>query len=268
MPLCELQTALAMLVQARASRMRPTATLWPALEAMSLSRDERAWLDQVAASPGFEVTCHIQRWWRQTRLKYAAPLTLTAMVLSQHQQMLQDYLDLNAPPSLFFAPEALQFLDFVIVRAAHDAHLSAIARFERAIRVAAEAALVAPAQGDEVADLCATAEIKQHPAASLVELRAPAERLLGALLTGEPLPPPDEQSYMVLSAPGLPHWWRPAEPQEVLLFNRCQSSITVEQLLSEDVGTLHTLGELIRAGALCIAHSSSTHVSQRPESEH
>jgi hypothetical protein len=266
MPLRDLQTALGTLVLARASGVQPAAT-WPSLDGISLSADERVWLKQLVGSPGFEVTCHIQRWWRETRLKYAAPLTLAALVLDHHREILHEYLDANAPPSLFFAPEALQFLDFAIDRAPEQSHLRAIARFERAIRVAAEAALMSSGQTDEVVNLRPTQPIKQHPAASLVEFASPPERVLGVLLTGEPLPPLDGQSHLILVAPGLPYWWRPATTDEARLFNLCQSSITVEQVLNDSDRLTHTLHELIHIGALCADRSSTANAPQPLESE-
>lgn len=217
-----------------------------------MSAEERAWLEHLVGSPGFEVTCYIQRWWRKTRLKYAAPLTLAALGLDQRGEILKTYLDMVPPPSLFFSPEVLGFLDFVSRMAPPGSHLEAIARFERALRIAAEAAILSPGQPPGPAELRSTQTIHQHPAATLVKFTAPPETLLGALLTGQSLPPSDEREYAILVAPGLPYWWRPAAPDEARLFTGGQFPITVERLLADSDGSEPLLRDLLRDAALCV----------------
>ncbi|MBI3949648.1 MAG: hypothetical protein HY314_04240 [Acidobacteria bacterium] len=250
MPLRDLQTALGMLVLARASGARLGAGAWESLDGLSLSTEERAWLDQLTGSPGFDITCYIQRWWRETRLQYAAPLTLAALGSDKRAEVLQSYLDQVPPPSLFFAPEALGFLDFVIRAAPQGSHLEAIARFERAMRVAAEAALMSPRWTPDLAELRPTQTIKRDPAASIMEFAAPPEKLLGALLLGQSLPSSDGHVYLILTAPGLPYWWRPATQDEGRLFACCQPSATIERLLAEVNGAGQPLYDLLRDGAL------------------
>jgi hypothetical protein len=252
MSLRDVQSALGTLVVARAAGTPPATDAWPSLDGLSLSAEERTWLEQLVGSPGFKVTCHIQRWWRETRLKYAAPLTLAALSLDQRGEVLRTYLDMVPPPSLFFSPEALGFLDFVIRMAPTGSHLEAIARFERALRIAAEAAILSPGQPPDLAELCPMQTIHQHPAAALVKFTAPPETLLGALLAGQSLPPPDGREYVILVAPGLPYWWRPAAPDEARLFTGCQSPIMVERLLADHVGAEPLLRNLARDGALCV----------------
>jgi hypothetical protein len=252
MPLGDLQRALGALVSARAAAARPGAGPAGSFDRLDLTDGERSWLDQLAGSPGFEVTCLIQRWWRETRLRWVVRLTLAVLGADGSSEAINDYLRSTRCSSLFFVPEALGFLDFVIREGPDAPHLGAVARFERAMLKAAEAAPGPPRGTAEVAVTPRAQRVRPHPAAAVVEFAAPPERLFGALLAGDPVPPPDGPASPVLVAPGLPHLWRPATPDEALLFARCQPSATAERLLAAVAGAERPLRDLLGLGALCV----------------
>jgi hypothetical protein len=183
MALVDLQSALGSLVVARASALD---------RGLDLTTQERAWLQQLTGSAGFGVTCYIQRWWRETRLHLAARLTLAVLGPERGAELLAAYLDRVPVSSLFFIPEAVGFLDFVLGQGLEIPHLEAVARFERAVLLAAQAVSLPPAPSNAV----------------VVEFAAPPDQVLWALVRGEPLPSPGEHVFGVLVAPWLPGLWR------------------------------------------------------------
>jgi hypothetical protein len=200
MPLGDLQRALGILVAAGVSA-RGSCPVGPApLENLILTAEERAWLDLLPTSRGLKVTCEIARWWRKMRLLWGARITV-ATLGAQAEPVAEEYLNRTRCSTLFFAPEALGFLDFVLDAGLTVPHLDAVARFERALIQAAEDQARAPTH---------------HPPSTLVEFAAPPERILGALLTHDPLPPAEAARYPVIVSPALPQLWRPATPDEIL----------------------------------------------------
>jgi hypothetical protein len=183
MALVDLQSALGSLVVARASALD---------RGLNLTAEEQAWLQQLTGSAGLEVTCFIQRWWRETRLHLAARLTLAVLGPERGAELLAAYVDRVPVSSLFFIPEAVGFLDFVLGQALEIPHLEAVARFERAVLLAAEAVSLPPAPSKAV----------------VVEFAAPPHQVLWTLVRGDPLPSPGEQVFGVLVAPWLPGLWR------------------------------------------------------------
>jgi hypothetical protein len=220
---------------------------------LELTPEEWTWLDQLTGAPGFAITCRVQRWWRETRLRRTVRLTLAALCADQSAELIASYLDRSRCPSLFFIPEAVGFLDWVIGEGPAVAHLGAIARFERAIILAAEAA-PAPPRPEPHAAHCSGAHalrLKPHPAAAIVEFAAQPERVIGALLSGDPMPRPDGPTFPVLVAPGLTHLWRPATPNEARIFARCQPSAAADALLVDDAELARPLRDLLGVSALC-----------------
>ena len=117
----------------------------PNFNNLRLTAAERGWLSQLPGAPGFNVTCHIQRWWRETKLGWTTSLTLAALGPERADAALKAYLDATPCVSLFFTPEALGFLDFVPGMSEWREwtdwpHVTEIARFERALLIAKEAA--------------------------------------------------------------------------------------------------------------------------------
>ena len=184
MPLADFQAALGTMIA--------TGATGHASRQFNLSSDEATWLQSLAAAPGFQVTCAIQRWWRETRLRDMARLTIATLGKDSAARIIAIYLQRNICTSLFFLPETLAFLRFVADHTDHP-HLSAIAQFESALLLAKEeSAQSTPAS---------------QPAVSYVEFAAPPEEILAALLQGLPLPEPRTERYRVRVSSGLPHFW-------------------------------------------------------------
>lgn len=222
MPLRDLQTALGSMLTAQAASQ---TTVLP-LGCLNLTMQERTWLTQLIGAPGFEVTCYIQRWWRETKLRWTARLTLTAIRAADpmlESAMLKCYLDATPLSSLFFTPEAVGFLEFAAREAVELPHVADIARFEQALLLVKDAALQfaeknAKAEEQDFDELKPDAQLVPHPAATLLEFAAPPEELLGALVAGCALPPVLAERFPILIAPHLPHLWRPASPEEARSF--------------------------------------------------
>ena len=111
MPLSDLQIALGMMVTTQAATHRSADA--PNFNNLRLTAAERGWLAQLPDTSGFNVTCYIQRWWRETKLSWTTRLTLAALGPERADAALKDYLEAGPCTSLFFTPEALGFLDFV-----------------------------------------------------------------------------------------------------------------------------------------------------------
>jgi hypothetical protein len=234
MPLRDLQTALGFMLTAQAANQSAAVPL----DRLNLTTPERAWLTQLIGAPGFEVTCYIQRWWRETKLRWTARLTLAAIRAAEpalEAELLKAYLDATPLSSLFFTPEAVGFLEFAARKAAELPHVADIARFEQALLLVKDAALqfaekTAEAEQQEVEALPPDVRLAVHPAAALLEFSAPPEELLGALVAGHRLPPMRAERFSILIAPGLPHLWRPCTPDEVRIFSACQTTATIADL--------------------------------------
>jgi len=248
MPLHELQMALGAMVITQKSTSSRTVARYASLDNPSLTTQEHAWLNQVAESAGFDVTCDIQRWWREMRLRMIVRLTLAVLGEDKQELFLRAYIEAVPFSSFFFIPEALSFLEYTIEHAPATPHLFSIASFERAMLLASDANASNPCNSGA---LRVSQKIKRNPAASLVEFNAPPEILLGALLVGEPLPASQDESFPVLVAPGLPHLWRDACLNEAQLFSCCETATTVGALLSKIKAPRETLRGLLSIGALC-----------------
>jgi hypothetical protein len=214
MALGDLQTALGMLVAARTSATSLTGYPGAVLSKLSLEPSERAWLAQLVGSPGFEVTCYIQRWWRETRLRWAACLTLAVLAPERSAEVLNTYLNTVPCLSLFFVPEAVGFLSFVIDAALDIPHLDTIARFERAPLLAADAGHLPSGERAEALETAPAPFLRHDLPRSIIEFAAPPEQLLGAILLRQPLPQPGPHKSLVVVSPNVSGLWRSVSPEE------------------------------------------------------
>lgn len=246
MALRDWQNALGQLVEARASG-RDLQPVLESLEGLDLKETDRAWLRRVVGTPGFELTTYVPRWWRQTRVVRSARLTLAALGASR-EEVFRTYAQLTPCKTLFFSAEGESFLEYVIATTALP-HARAVAEFERALWVLKREASSTPPppQGLSTEDVLAP-----NPAASLVTFDASAETLLGALVTGSPLPQGPAEPHPILIAPGLPRMWRPASPEEARAFTACAPSATVAALTALPDVRPEVLSSLLAAGALLV----------------
>lgn len=203
MPLADLQAALGTFVAAQACN--PALTSMPSLQSLTLTHEETAWLESLPSTPGFRVTCAIQRWWRETRLRDMARLTIAALGREQSAQLIARHLQANLCTSLFFLPETLGFLRFVEHTTNHP-HLSAIAQFERALLLAKEEASQPPSN--------------DSPQKTIIEFAAPPIELFSAILRGQTLPDPSQERFPVLVSSSLPHYWCEATYEEPYMMSQ------------------------------------------------
>jgi hypothetical protein len=253
MPLGDLQIALGLMVTTQSAARRSADA--PNFNNLRLTAAERGWLSQLPGAPGFDVTCHIQRWWRETKLGWTTSLTLAALGPERADAALKAYLEATPFASLFFTPEALGFLDFVASMSEWREwtdwpHVTEIARFERALLIAKEAAQQAIDRPSGDGEIPSGARLSPHPAAALLEFAAPPAELLGALVEGRSLPPVTATRFPVLVAPGLAYLWRPASADESRLFTRCRTAPSVEDLLASVPDPATSLRRLVSACAL------------------
>jgi hypothetical protein len=253
MALRELQTALGTIIATHAADLSRRAAQRAWLGTLDLTEAERTWLKQLLNTPGMRLTCTIQRWWRQMRLQQTVRLTLAALPAARRLQVVPAYIAAVPCTSLFFIPEARQFLDFVLHTVTGVPHLDAIARFEHALWCAREAEDTSVCTPPDITALSPSRVLHRHQAAALISFSAPPEQLLHALLQGLPVPAPDNRAYAVLVAPRLPHYWRPVTPDEAHLFTACHAPTTVERLRTTVEHPSRPLQALIDASALCIA---------------
>ena len=168
-----------------------------------LGIEERAWLDQIVAAPGFRLTCAIQRWWREIRLKTTARFTLLAVPSELRAELLSDWLDSHADTSFFYAREASAFLDYILGRLPDQPHLESICRFERAVLACSTASATFSPELRPIAELAAGTRIARHHAATVVDFAASPETIFASLLAGSgtPLPEPVSDRFSMVVAP-------------------------------------------------------------------
>jgi hypothetical protein len=108
MALRDWQLALGQMVAARAAGRDAAVT--DLLAGLDLDDAERAWLAGVRDTRGFGLTGFVPRWWRETRVRRAARLTVAALgdAAAGH---LRDYLRAVPSFTLFFVPKGLAFID-------------------------------------------------------------------------------------------------------------------------------------------------------------
>jgi hypothetical protein len=240
------QAALGQLVEARASG-RELQPVLDTLGGLELEEAERDWLRKVVGTPGFELTGYVPSWWRDLRVRRCAKLTLGAL-REAREEVLRDYLRATPCTTLFFVSEGITFLEYVIATTTRS-HVRSVAEFERALWVLQREASSQPtsARAPSPGELLAP-----HPGASLVTFDAAPEAVLGALMTGTPLPPGPSEPHPVLIAPGVPRRWRPATPQEARVFAACSLPATLEAVAALPDISPEAITALLAAGALVL----------------
>lgn len=248
MALRELQSVLGRMVMDHAAGARQGSETLAALDTSALDVRERAWLEAVSFSPGFALTCFIQRWWREARLRTGASLTLAALGDAREATVREFVRD--APcASLFAAAESVAFLQHVEATGVGP-HVRAVAALERSLwRVKQEVDAGHAPRSD--APPSSDAVVTTHPAAALITFEAPVEAVLGALLSGKPLPEPRPQRFPLLVAPGLRRSCRPVSSEEAHAFTSCREPLPLHQLLEAPGVTQEAVRALWAATALC-----------------
>ena len=146
---------------------------------------------------GFGLTGFVPRWWRETRVRRAARLTVAALgdAAAGH---LRDYLRAVPSFTLFFVPEGLAFIDYVAALPVPEL-VHSVGRFERAMWLA-------------------RFEPQRPP--TVIEFAAPPDLVLGAALQGQPLPAPSAELHFIVVDPGVAGRWRIATADDVAALER------------------------------------------------
>jgi hypothetical protein len=255
------QTALTLMVAAHASGRRERSANEGLLASLNLPAEERAWLSQIVNAPGFQLTCSIQRWWRELRLKASVRLTLKAMPPQTRAELLCTWLDKRAETSFFYAREAVAFLDFVLDRLPDAPHLASICRFERAVHLASQASDEFSARAEPIASLPPDVRVRRHPTASLVIFAAPSESVFGALMAGASLPEVGPDEFPVIIAPGLPSLCRPATAMDIALWTESADAISLPRLCKNGKASPNAVLEMLQEGVLALDASLKHEVS-------
>jgi hypothetical protein len=248
MSLLAWQTALAELITARAS-----GDTVQVQSDQGLSQHERTWFDAVSTTTGFELTCAVQRWWREFRIQQAAPLTLGALDTEWRALLMAEYTRRHGRPSSFFLREALPFLDLACELASDVPHLSALAAFERAMLRLGDALTDHPDLsriGELLPDSSpdSSVEVEAHPLAEVVCFQAPVGQVLAAAARGLPFPPVENRAYWILIAPGLANLASASSAAEARLFQAIRADGARRTEFQPDA--MAALQRLWAAGAL------------------
>jgi hypothetical protein len=246
MTLAAWQASLAKLVIAHAAR--PEAFV-PLPEQALVSNSERRWLRALEPTPGFKMTCAVQRWWREFRVQTAAPLTLAVLDADRRSAIVAEYVRRYNRPSSFFLREALPFLDLAVELASDVPHVHSLAGFERAMLLVGEA-VASGAPDDGAGALHAWDLVAQHGLADVVRFEAPPAQLLAAASGGTMLPPVTGQTYWILVAPHLPNLARACSDVEAGLFHSLRDAPAHVAQIRRDPQLAEALGKLWQAGAL------------------
>ena len=195
MALRDWQLALGQMVAARAAGRDAAVT--DLLAGLDLDDAERAWLAGVRDTRGFGLTGFVPRWWRETRVRRAARLTVAALgdAAAGH---LRDYLRAVPSFTLFFVPKGLAFIDHVAALPVPEL-VHSVGRFERAMWLA-------------------RFEPQRPP--TVIEFAAPPDLVLGAALQGQPLPAPSAELHFIVVDPGVAGRWRIATAADVAVLER------------------------------------------------
>jgi len=141
------------------------------------------------------------------------------------------------------------FVEFVINRSDELVVLS-MARFERALFVARREVrpTMSGAWPHHEFPPCLGEEVSLHPAACMVDLPGPADRVIGAVALGATVP--TWASRPVLVAPGLPTLWRQASPAEEALCTWLTRPRATVDVLARFPGAKRVLPRLAAARAI------------------
>src|SRR5579871_5357900 len=144
--------------------------------------------------------------------------------------------------------DALAFLEFIGSHLPAPSHEQTLCRFEQATLRAGQGAdvFIAPDLGkwNTPGRL-----LRRGRSAGLVRFHAEPNALFRAILQQEPLPPLTPNAMVLLFGPGLERLCRPASEDEVRLWERLVTSVSVRALREEGY-SLETLAALLNAGAL------------------
>jgi hypothetical protein len=211
-----------------------------------LSKPEQAWLAALPTTPGFRLTCTVQRWWRQLAVAEGAPLVLSLLTASDQADLVTCYFAAHEAASLFPLTDALHFLEFVLDRPPSVPHIESVAAFELGLLRLTRAAALGQLPNRPPAALDPDQPVARHALAGLVRFSSPPTEVLGAILSGGRPPRQPSGRHWLLLAPHLPNYCRLASATEARVFQTLERR-TSEQL--EAFAALWACGALVPAGS-------------------
>jgi hypothetical protein len=214
--LAGLQSALVATVIARSSR--PEGDSDDLAARADLDGNERHWLRSVERTAGFQLTCAVQRWWREYRLRSAARLTVAVLERCARIALLEEWIASRPIVSFFYQAEVREFVDFVLARTSDLAPgARALLELERAAHVAMSArGFASGSRRPRAAD-----SIVRHPAAALVVFPGQPGAVIAEWLEGKEPPRSDQACVGVLVAAGIRGLGRQAGREEIDLWEAC-----------------------------------------------
>lgn len=187
-----------------------------------LSDEDKEWLNQVKTSPGFRVTCDIQRWWRSMRIRTAAPLTIRVLESQFKKEgadsFINKFINENLIFSQYYITEALSFIKWLNIKftGTNNSTLTSIAEFEEALLICK----ITPQISNNKREL--PNKLVCEPTARVIKFYIDPELYLNALLYRKSFPVANGHAYYIIVAHGIPHYWRRASDSEVAVIEVCQ----------------------------------------------
>ncbi len=192
---------------------------------------------------------------RARQLGAAAPLTLLLLRrLDLDRRVVQAYLRATLAPSPHLVPEGLQFLEFVGRASPRYPHLATVVALERCALHASSAPWAPPTARPP------SGWLDRDPRGAEILTDAAPGALLGALVSGAPLPPeaPDGEGGSIVVGPGLEGRFRVADGAE----RRVLDVVTGARPYVEVVVTASDAGavrRLVAAGVLAHRAEATPH---------
>lgn len=220
-----------------------------------LSEEERNWLVDTQISPGFKVTCDIQKWWRKMRIRTASPLTIRVMenyyTENEIDAFIDEYISENLVFSQYYVSESLSFMRWLYKRllCTENDNLKSILSFEEALLICKITPQIINNQKkipDEL--VCGTTT-------RIIKFYLHPELLLSALLSRKPIPTAGTSVYNIVVSQSIPHYWREASGTEVALLELCQNPYSTSEIPREFRGVV---GDLYRDHMLVNADKMSS----------
>jgi len=192
--------------------------------------------DTAAGRAGWPVTIALYRQWRGFRLLSLAPLTI-ALLGPRSEQVIDGYLAAEPGSTSYAARDAAGFLHYLQANHDLDPHQEQMADLELAFLAARRPAGVDPEP--------APGTLVRSRRASLLSVRFDVLSLIRwATGTG---PRPEPAPGLVLAAPELAGWVRPADVEEYQLWQQLVEPVAAEPICRRFPGSV---ADLRAAGAI------------------
>jgi hypothetical protein len=240
MALLGYQTSLAQLVRAFKGGDPP--------QHVSLTAGERGYLSDLADNPAFRFTVKVRRSWCAGRAAKAAYLTLSIPPPGKRDLLLEEWVNSGGGTHSFVGAESEAFLEFIANRLLKPSHELTICRMEQATLRSSEGALrfLRP----ELSRMDhANCLLRAGRYAGVVHFHADPQQVLNALMQRERRPAISSDITALLFGPGFDRLYTKASENELALYARLQSPVSVAKLLGDGFDR-KTMLRLLEGGVL------------------